>query len=173
MKRFIVILAALFLISEIQAQSNLQIQAKKVFEEAIQPNEKGSVRNLHKTSKYYNFYGDCLDLENKSNLKKEVESSSDISVSYEYQIPDTEAHFIVNCYEGYGGSEYFIDIRSLNKELLEEVRKLLNEYFNQNLAKQSNGKYVLGDFETEIKAILKDRKTDEWYFWVYMFNNAW
>lgn len=168
MKRFIVILASFFLTSEIQAQSNLQIQAKKVFEEAIQPNEKGSVRYLHKTTREYDFFGDCLELEDKSKFIKELKGGlGDISVLYQYVITDTEAYYRISCYEGYdGGIEFIVDIRSLNKDLLTEVGKLVNEYFEQYLVKQSDGKFLLGIYQTYAPNILKDKGSDEWYMWL-------
>lgn len=173
MKRKIISSVFLLLSLTIQAQNSLQEQANIIFNEAIMPNDKGSVRYLHKTSREYNVFGDCVTLEDKSKLKEQSKNYDDESAEFGYALVDVPATYNVTCFVGYGGTEYIIDILSENKELLEEVRRLTLDYFDKHLTKTTVGKYQLGVFETEAKEIKKAFKSTNWELRVYMFNNAW
>lgn len=168
---FIILL--IFFSTTLQAQNILQEQSSIVFKEVLMPNDKGSVRFLHKTSKEYNVFGDCMDLEDKSKIIEQKKSYNDVSTKFGYSIENIPATYNVTCYDGYGGTEYFIDILSENKELLEEVRKLTLEYLDNHLTKQDDKKYMLGVFETEAKEVKKGFNSTNWVLLIYMFNNSW
>ncbi len=173
MKKEIISFVILLLSFTLQAQKSLQEQAKIIFNEAIMPNEKGSVRYLHKTSREYNVFGDCVTLEDKSKMKEQGKNYDSESAEFGYTLGDVPATYNVTCFNGYGGTEYIIDVLSENKELLEEVRRLTLEYFDKHLTKMPTGKYLLGVFETEAKEIKKAFKSTDWELRVYMFNSVW